>query len=214
MKNPNYDNQAIPQFNNRPNEQATLTDGRIVFLARDPAICIPVSAITADGRVFTAISRRGEGVPNYHHHFNLVCGYLDFDETLAEAAKRELWEEIGLNVDAFNKDVVLYDVQKMPWDIGDKSRSGKQNVTMRYGFIFKVEDESQLPELSNKHSEEDEVSEVYWESHENALSLYQDNENNTSNEVDAKTNKVWAFNHFDLYRTWHEDMVMPHLAKI
>lgn len=213
MNNPNYDSTAIPQFNNRQNEQVELVDGRVVFLARDPAICVPVSAITSDGRVFTALSRRGEGVPNFHHHYNLVCGYVDQDETIAEAAKRELWEEIGLNVDAFNKDVVLFDIVKMPWDIGDQSRSGKQNITLRYGFVFKVEDESQLPELTNKYSEESEVSEVYWESHENALNLYRDHEDRNP-DIDALKEKVWAFNHFELYRTWHEGIVSPLISKV
>ena len=47
-------------------------------------------------------NQRGEGAPDFQGYWNCPCGYLDFDETLAEACSREIYEETGVNIEPSN----------------------------------------------------------------------------------------------------------------
>ena len=58
-------------------------------------------------------NQRGEGAPDFQGYWNCPCGYLDFDETLAEACSRKL--ELRLNLVLFIC-VVLTMTQKIPID--------------------------------------------------------------------------------------------------
>ena len=44
-------------------------------------------------------NQRGEGAPDFQGYWNCPCGYLDFDETLAEACSREIYEETGVKIE-------------------------------------------------------------------------------------------------------------------
>lgn len=45
-------------------------------------------------------NQRGEGAPDFQGYWNCPCGYLDFDETLAEACSREIYEETGVKIES------------------------------------------------------------------------------------------------------------------
>lgn len=200
MTKPVYDPTIKPSFKNRENECTKTEDGRTVFLSRSNAVCVPVTAILSNGEMYVLMSRRGEGTPDYQHHFNLVCGYLDNDETLAEAAIREVWEETGFYTEAVDKSHVIFDIKKMPWDIGDNPKPGtRQNITHRFGFIFKINTLNDLPPLTTDNCEKGEVSEVVWMNHKDVLNILSSNEKG-----DPKLYNIWAFNHYDLYRIWAE----------
>lgn len=186
-----------PVFNNVENECTRTEDGREVFLARDCAISVPVSVMDSEGNLFVLVSKRGEDTPNYQFHINLVCGYLDRNETLVEAAKRELWEEVGLHVDAIPKENIIYDIDQLPWAIGDKSFTGKQNVTMRFGLLAKFDSVEDFPKLTIENAMEGEVLTAEWVSHEEAMKFLEATE-----ETDPHTQDVWAFNHHKVFREW------------
>jgi len=182
----------VPTFNNKPNECVTLADGRTVFLSRSTAVCVAVTALV-NGKLYTLVSHRGKGVPNYQYHQNLICGYLDYNETLHEAALREVWEETGFDISSINKGIV-YGIQNPPWAISDLPKGKVQNITHRYGFVFKVDSLDDLPTLSNAYSEKDEVITSEWVSHKDLLLLLDNNP--------EEPEKSWAFNHFFVYREW------------
>lgn len=193
-----YDRSITPDLKNCENECTKTEDGRTVFLSRSVAVCIPVAALLPSGEVYVLISRRGEKTPDYQHHYNLVCGYLDHDETMAEAAIRELWEETGFYTEAVSKEYVVNDVNRMPWDIDDKPKPGtRQNITNRFEFVFKINTINDLPELSTSNCEEGEVSEAVWMNHEDVMNIL-----DSSDKGDPNIYKLWAFNHFKLYREW------------
>lgn len=185
-----------PVFKNRENEQTKTEDGRTIFLSRSCAICVPVAARDSSGQLYLLLSRRGENTPNFQHAYNHVCGYLDYNETLEEAAKRELWEEVGLNVDALEKEKVLYPIETSPWSINSKPEGSVQNVTIRFGLFFECETKSDLPQLSTDYCEEGEVSEAVWLEYEEALKII------SFDGTDPLKEKQWAFNHFDICREW------------
>jgi 8-oxo-dGTP pyrophosphatase MutT (NUDIX family) len=188
-----------PIFKNKENEFVELKDGRWVHLSRSPSICVPILAQTSDGSLYALISQRGSGTPNYQYHYNMVCGYLDYDEDFYEAVKRELWEEAGLNAEAIPKEDILYSIEQLPWAI-KSTPNGAQNVTHRYGFFFKVDTKEDLPNLSIDYCEPNEVIESIWVTHEEAM-LISDNKNN---ELNPEKERVWAFNHHEVYREWFD----------
>lgn len=186
-----------PVFNNKENEFTKTEDGRPIFISRSIAVCVPVTAQTSDGKIYDLISQRGSGTPNYQYHYNLVCGYLDHNEDLHEAARRELFEETGLDVSAIPKQNVIYNIEQRAWSEKSKPDHGMQNVTMRYGLYLKFDNVSQLPMLSNEHCEENEVIESLWIERKQGLRIPA-----RSDGIDPQSEKVWAFNHFDVYREW------------
>lgn len=190
---------SIPKFNNVPNKLIITEDGREVFEARDATVCIPVIAFDKNNDIYILLSRRGIGTPNYQHHINLVCGYLDYNESLDDAARRELWEEVGLNVQDIPKENILYNIQEMPWELKSKPDHSKQNVTARFGLVLKYDKVEDFPVLSIEYCEKDEVTEARWYTHEEALTLVSSEE-----DCDPLVVDKWAFNHYELYRRWVE----------
>lgn len=69
-------------------------------------------------------NQRGEGAPDFQGYWNCPCGYLDFDETLAEACSREIYEETGAKVEP--SALYMCSINDDPKD------SNRQNVTMRF----------------------------------------------------------------------------------
>lgn len=49
-------------------------------------------------KIYYLLSKRGEGCPDHVGKWQCNCGYLDFDETLADAVIREIKEELGLDL--------------------------------------------------------------------------------------------------------------------
>lgn len=87
-------------FNNRENECVTLQDGRKVWLSRACAVVASVYIKNVDdGNWYVAMVKRGEGMPDEVGKWVMPCGYLDWNESLSDASKREVYEETGLNVD-------------------------------------------------------------------------------------------------------------------
>lgn len=199
----NYKNK-LPKFNNKLNECTKTEDGRTVFLSRSIAICIPVSVyIKETGKYYELISQRGAGTPDYNFHYNLVCGYLDYNETLIEASKRELFEETGLDIDSINTKNIVYGIDNKPWDIGDVPNTKLQNVTMRFGIILEFDTISELPKLSNKYCEPNEVESVEWVETKEVMRYINSSDVIRNNNLDCK----WAFNHHVVFRQWKDFMV-------
>lgn len=133
------------KFNNRQNTPIKTEDG-IIFHSRSVAICNTVIAMH-NNKAYVLIGKRSKNMDNAHK-LNLPCGYLDWDETLTGAVKRELYEETKLNVDDIlsNKNYnVLYWDEK-PWDITSNINTEKQNVTLHYSLIFVC---SELPKIEH-----------------------------------------------------------------
>ena len=76
-------------------------------------------------------NQRGEGAPDFQGYWNCPCGYLDFDETLAEACSREIYEETGVKIEP--SALYMCSVNDNPKD------SNRQNVTMRFMAVVILE---------------------------------------------------------------------------
>lgn len=139
-----------PTFNNKPNVPHTLSDGRIVWESRSVSVIAALVATLPNGVEKILLCRRGPGCPSEIGKWCMPCGYLDFNESLVEGAKREVFEEAGINLDDGWK---LF--SEMPWRINDKN----DNVSLSFLFTGEFRE---LPNPTNIHSEPNEVTEYKW----------------------------------------------------
>ncbi len=145
------------KFKNRPNECVKTVDGREVWLSRSVAVTVCV-LLECQGQPYILVNQRGPGMPDYPGYWNLPCGYLDYDETTAEAAVREVWEECGVNTLTLlpQATVAFFD---QPWDVSSTPGDNRQNVTIHHGLHARV---GELPAVSIEHCEPNETAEVRW----------------------------------------------------
>ncbi|MCK5896705.1 MAG: NUDIX hydrolase, partial [Cocleimonas sp.] len=150
-------------FNNKENERIILPDERIIWLSRSCAVVITVWCIV-NNTPYLLLGRRGSSCPDEVGKWNLPCGYLDWNETLTEAAEREVYEETGLDIRTVQQqtDSVVKNYLHHPWKITSafsNKKQAKQNISHHYALIYHAK---KLPTLSTKYCEPDEVSDVRW----------------------------------------------------
>ena len=73
------------------------------------------------------VSKRGSGCPDHVGKWSVTCGYLDWGETRKEAIKRELYEELGLNLEIYPNEAIDHFCT-----IDDPSRDVRENIVSRY----------------------------------------------------------------------------------
>ena len=144
--------------------------GEIEWVARNIAALVLVIGYDKNNEQYVLANVRGANTPDpeFRGCWCMPCGYLDYNETIKEAAVREVFEETGLEIHDL-KNLILFFINDDPK--GDK----RQNVTFRYRYTVKeyIED----IKLTSKNSEEKEVSDIKWI---------------PVKEID---NYKWAFNH-------------------
>ena len=149
---------------------------REYWISRSVAVVVFVFAKDTHGDTYILAEQRGKGTPDpeYVGKYCVPCGYLDYDETIVQAAQRELMEETGLTIPISNFKLV---------NINDLPKSDKrQNVTFRYmvNSNVPIEDLSKL--FTTKNSEKDEIESIKF------IKL---------KDID---NYEWAFNHQELIK--------------
>jgi len=149
---------ANPIFRNRENHHFVV-DGQEIWNSRSVAVVASVIARMA-GRRYAALLERGPALPDEVGKLALPGGYLDWDETLLDAARREVWEEVGL-------DVADWAPARTPWRIHDEPLR-RQNVTMHFYFTREVE---ALPALTHEHAAPEEITRTLWMPVEEAMEL-------------------------------------------
>lgn len=103
---------------------------------------------------YILVSQRGPGCPSNINKWNVPGGYLDFDETPGEAARRECFEETGIR----------YDGPLVLASVSTNIHSNAQNVVMSFYGTLVVDC---LDDIRSKidvgHCEDGEVLDVdFW----------------------------------------------------
>ena len=165
-----------PRFSNRQNQRHDLADGRVLFESRSVAVTAIVLARNGEAGAFHAlVGERGPRVDK-SGSWCLVCGYLDWDESLSDAVRREVFEEAGVDLAALEAAGEAW-VSKQPLFIQSDPSAHRQNVTAR--FLASL---SRLVPITTEHAEPGEVTQLAW------LPL----------ETDAIDAKPWAFHHEEI----------------
>lgn len=148
-------------FRNTQNKVYTVIDEngkeRIVWDSRSVAVDMTILMINEeDHQLYVLVSKRGPKAADFKGQYNVVCGYLDRDETGSEAAVRETWEEVGLNIPDLvfnNPDIFLLrsDLDQ-PWFVNTDPSLNRQNVSLRYGAKF-LNKSGKMPSLTIDNNE-------------------------------------------------------------
>lgn len=134
------------------NNFPVIIQGKTYWISRAMAVaCFVFTPI--NGKWHVLANRRGQNAPDFQGYWNAPCGYLDFDETLAQAAIREVYEETGIKL-----------TKVKFWKFNDSPDENRQNVTARhYAVIADPQIRNMIAsESSNRGGEVGEVSEVAW----------------------------------------------------
>jgi ADP-ribose pyrophosphatase YjhB (NUDIX family) len=120
-----------PTFNNVPNKSYQTTCGKTIWASRSVCVCIKVILRDINDKPFSLITKRGKAVSN-EGKWCLPCGFIDFNETIVEAAQRELYEETGIYVPTPN--LHAYE------DMDDPNRDAMENITHHFLLDITVPD--------------------------------------------------------------------------
>ena len=127
--------------------------GKEFWYSRSCAVTLFVITKDSKGEWCILANKRGDNAPDYNGFWNVPCGYVDFDENGEEAAQRECYEEtnvfIPLEYIKFNS-------------INTEPSNNKQNISIQYVSIFDDIDLTTSFTLSDRLSEDGEVSEIQW----------------------------------------------------
>ena len=146
--------------------------GEVEWIARNIAALVMVLGYDKDLNRYVLANKRGPKTPDpeFRGCWCMPCGYLDYNETIKEAAVREVFEETGVKLNP--EDLELFYINDIPEE--DK----RQNVTFRYRYTIRKYIEN--IKLTSKNSEDKEVSDIKW------IPI---------NEIN---NYKWAFNHDEI----------------
>jgi len=173
-------------FNNRNNAPYKVGGGKIIYDNRSPAVEGVILIKNINGFVYILGSKRGPNAADYQGYWNLIAGYLDWNETGSEAIIRETWEEAGLNLHKLlsNNQIIRNDLY-YPWNIASDPKMHLQNVSLRYGIYVESKSLPELPELNTKNNEvSGEVSDLLWMP------------------IQEINNYKWAFNHNEVIKRY------------
>ena len=138
--------------------------GETYCISRSCAVAVFIF-LRKDQELYILANKRGSGTPDFQGYWNCPCGYIDFDETGAEAACREVFEETGYVINPVY--LMLHAVETDP-------KAYKQNITLRYTVILTPE---KIKQQTRSGGEVNEVDDIQWINVKD-LNQYQ-----------------WAFNH-------------------
>lgn len=142
-----------PSKSQRANCPCYDKDGNFIgWYSRSVAASIFVFCKDEIGRYCVLASERGQEAADYQGYWNCPCGYLDFNETTAQCAQRELLEECGVYVDPDSLDFIGFE---------DDPNSNRQNITFRYGCLIKDKITSSFT-FSKDKNEGMEVGDIRW----------------------------------------------------
>ena len=106
--------------------------GKGFWISRSVAVAIIVYYKDYYNTPYILLEKRGKGCPDFVDNWCLPCGYVDWGETIEEAAAREIYEEVGLTLNSY--DFKIISIQSNPED------NKNQNITIRLAIEVRPSD--------------------------------------------------------------------------
>lgn len=88
----------MPTFNNRPNYTVTDAEGYTHWISRSVAVVVLPFFRLSNDDLYLPIVKRAGWLKHCPNQWALVSGFLDWGESGDECARREVWEETGLDL--------------------------------------------------------------------------------------------------------------------
>jgi len=130
------------KFKNKENEYVQTVDGRKVWLSRSCAVAITLIFKNEQNEDSVLMVKRVDNMDTEPGKYCLPCGYLDYNESLLEAAIRETYEETGFEIDGN---------LLRPWYVNsDPKDDALQNVTHHFGGLISYNDKPQFKEQDDE----------------------------------------------------------------
>jgi len=144
------------EFKNRNNICYDTKCGKSIWHSRNVCVCVCIIRTNPDDQTRIQVLGAKRGQKGTHKgEWCLPCGYLDWDETISQAAVREVYEEAGLEIDL--RDLDFYEIDSNP-------KKFAQNVTVHF-ILYYTGDQ----EVSTKNAEEGELEDIRWFDFEDAV---------------------------------------------
>ena len=142
-----------PVFNNTHNKVYQTDDGD-KWHSRACAVVahvwIKYVKLDKSNEYFILVGKRGIGGDNIGK-LNIPCGYMDWDENLTQATRRELYEETGFDIQDYLSASLRTSI-KQPWYVKTDPDENRQNISMHTGILLELEEGNfELPTLSKKY---------------------------------------------------------------
>lgn len=167
----------MPIFKNRPNKFHRDKNGKAFWESRSVAVEAIVLAFY-DEETHVLIEKRSATMMDSPNLWCVPCGYLDYDESGWEAIVRELFEETGLDIEAYQKSVTI-DNNRRPFNVITDPAQNRQNIVLEYCIVLDFDKSNQdFPEHLTQYKNK-EIAEIRWM---------------PFNDL-HKEEYVWAFNH-------------------
>ncbi|MEM8614866.1 MAG: NUDIX hydrolase [Cyanobacteria bacterium P01_H01_bin.105] len=157
----------MAKFPSTPN-RCVVVDGEEIWISRSITV-LAVLVVIYDGNAYVPLNKRGPDLPSEVGKWCLAGGYLDYDETIGGAVIREVWEELGLDLQDLQSTHQLVGSLDQPSLVFSEPRRS-QNVTMHYPLMVFLNPGSPLPTL-NPQVSKGEVTDVDWFTLEKALAM-------------------------------------------
>lgn len=126
-------------------------NGKAYWVSRSVAVVVIIVKTDENGETYVLVETRGKGAADFQGKKCFVCGYLDYDETLEQAACREAFEETGIVLD--EKKLEFIQVNSQP-------NENLQNVSVQYMYFCKGGEDFDLTRAVG--GEKGEVAKVEW----------------------------------------------------
>lgn len=152
------------EFKNKPN-RVIYSDGEEIVHSRSCGTCAHIMCRREeDGHWFVLAIKRSEHNNSEVGKWCVPGGYLDWDETAAQAAIREIWEECNLNIleiiEEYTKNKRLgYEgfTRNEPWGIDTNPENVNQTIVINFGMLIATPKE--LPHID---SNSEEAEDIQW----------------------------------------------------
>ena len=157
----------MAKFTSTPN-RCVIIDGEEIWISRSVTV-LAILVVVCDSNAYVPLNKRGPDLPSEVGKWCLAGGYLDYDETIGGAVMREVWEELGLDLQVLQVNHRLVGSLDQPSLVFSEPRRS-QNITMHYPLMVFLTPGSKLPQLAPQVSQ-GEVTDVGWFPLEKALEM-------------------------------------------
>lgn len=126
-------------FKNTPNKSYKI-EGQDIWHSRSVGMNFTFIIKRNDDEYYVLLAERGPNAADFNNDYNLIAGYLDWDETGTEAVFREVYEEVNLDLfKVLMTEKVLVNDLSQPWFVQTDPSLNRQNVVLNYGLVIELD---------------------------------------------------------------------------